>query len=78
MEGMPPDNGYLPPPSSVQIKTAKTQKHLYCPVFTAKITAIIRLRLSSCLAIDENPRFYRGKRNALVKMNAPRKRVVQK
>ena len=34
MEGMPPDNGYLPPPSSVQIKTAKTQKHLYCPVFT--------------------------------------------
>ena len=34
MEGMPPDNGYLPPPSSVQIKTAKTQKHLYCLVFT--------------------------------------------
>ena len=35
MEGMPPDNGYLPPLSSVQIKTAKTQKHLYCLVFTA-------------------------------------------
>ena len=34
MEGMPPDNGYLPPLSSVQIKTAKTQKHLYCLVFT--------------------------------------------
>ena len=36
MEGMPPDNGYLPPPSSVQIKTAKMQKHLYCLVFTSR------------------------------------------
>ena len=35
MEGMPPDNGYLPPLSRVQIKTAKTQKHLYCLVFTS-------------------------------------------
>lgn len=34
MDGMPPDNGYLPPLSSVQIKTAKMQKHLYCLVFT--------------------------------------------
>ena len=35
MDSTPPDNGYLPP-SSVQIKTAKTQKHLYCPVFTSR------------------------------------------
>ena len=26
--------------TSVQIKTAKTQKHLYCPVFTRKALAI--------------------------------------
>ena len=32
-----PDNWYLPPHSSVQIKTAKTQKHLYCPVFTSLV-----------------------------------------
>ena len=38
MDSTPPDNGYLPP-SSVQIKTAKTQKHLYCPVFTQKALA---------------------------------------
>ena len=35
MDSTPPDNGYLPP-SSVQIKTAKAQKHLYCPVFTSR------------------------------------------
>ena len=34
MDSTPPGNGYLPP-SSVQIKTAKTQKHLYCLVFTS-------------------------------------------
>ena len=29
-------NDEAPSLSSVQIKTAKTQKHLYCPVFTRK------------------------------------------
>ncbi len=29
--------------TSVQIKTAKTQKHLYCPVFTEKGDGFSRL-----------------------------------
>lgn len=29
--------------TSVQIKTVKTQKHLYCPVFTKKSRTIVRL-----------------------------------
>ena len=33
MDSTPPDNGDLPPSSSVQIKTVKMQKHLYSPVF---------------------------------------------
>ena len=35
--------------TSVQIKTAKTQKHLYCPVFTE--------RLHKIDATTENPDF---------------------
>ena len=50
MEDMPPDNGYRPPPSSVQIKTVKTQKHLYCPVFTKEIDKSRSLFISFYLA----------------------------
>ena len=50
MEDMPPDNGYRPPPSSVQIKTVKTQKHLYCPVFTKEVDKSRSLFISFYLA----------------------------
>lgn len=30
--------------TSVQIKTAKTQKHLYCPVFTIKNRLIVKIK----------------------------------
>lgn len=56
MDGMPPDNGYLPPLSSVQIKTAKMQKHLYCPVFTSACSGLPLQAFSlSFIAADEHP-----------------------
>ena len=35
--------------TSVQIKTAKTQKHLYCPVFTEKAQGFFLCAFSFCI-----------------------------
>ena len=40
--------------TSVQIKTAKTQKHLYCPVFTKKEVSFSTLPFFDLNRRDEN------------------------
>ena len=42
--------------TSVQIKTVKMQKHLYCPVFTKKSRILIGILLFSCNQQDLNLR----------------------